>query len=118
MYNTFIKKIKYQKVKIRVGRGIGSNKGKTSGRGTKGQLCRNNIPLGFEGGQTPFYKRLPKRGFRSGNRKMCILNLYKKYNLEKYITLYSKNFLITKLLLNRKINKNITIEINDISRKI
>jgi large subunit ribosomal protein L15 len=53
-----------------VGRGIGSGKGKTSGRGGKGQTARSGVALaGFEGGQTPLHRRLPKRGFVSPNRK-------------------------------------------------
>jgi large subunit ribosomal protein L15 len=51
------------KVRMRVGRGIGSGKGKTSGRGQKGQKARNTVAVGFEGGQMPLYRRLPKRGF-------------------------------------------------------
>jgi len=54
----------------RVGRGIGSGKGKTSGRGVKGQKARTGVSLnGFEGGQLPLYRRLPKRGFKSLFRK-------------------------------------------------
>jgi len=50
----------------RVGRGIGSGKGKTSGRGGKGQTARSGVTLnGFEGGQTPLHRRLPKRGFNN-----------------------------------------------------
>ena len=52
--------------KIRVGRGIGSGKGKTSGRGHKGQKSRSGVAIkSFEGGQMPLYRRLPKRGFNS-----------------------------------------------------
>ena len=52
--------------RTRVGRGIGSGKGKTSGRGGKGQTARTGVALaGFEGGQTPIYRRMPKRGFRN-----------------------------------------------------
>ena len=52
--------------KIRVGRGIGSGKGKTSGRGVKGQKSRSGVAIkSFEGGQMPLYRRLPKRGFNS-----------------------------------------------------
>ena len=55
--------------KIRVGRGIGSGKGKTSGRGVKGQKSRSGVAIkSFEGGQMPLYRRLPKRGFRSINK--------------------------------------------------
>ena len=52
------------KVRVRVGRGIGSGKGKTGGRGVKGQKARSGVAIkGFEGGQMPIYRRLPKRGF-------------------------------------------------------
>ena len=63
--------------KIRVGRGIGSGKGKTSGRGVKGQKSRSGVAIkSFEGGQMPLYRRLPKRGFTSPNRtKIGKLNL-------------------------------------------
>ena len=63
--------------KIRVGRGIGSGKGKTSGRGVKGQKSRSGVAIkSFEGGQMPLYRRLPKRGFNSFNRsKIGKLNL-------------------------------------------
>lgn len=55
--------------KMRVGRGIGSGKGKTSGRGGKGQTARTGVRInGFEGGQTPIHRRLPKRGFNNHNR--------------------------------------------------
>ncbi|MCB5943536.1 50S ribosomal protein L15 [Acidocella sp. KAb 2-4] len=54
----------------RLGRGIGSGKGKTSGKGVKGQKAREGVSLnGFEGGQLPIYRRLPKRGFHNINRK-------------------------------------------------
>jgi large subunit ribosomal protein L15 len=61
----------------RIGRGIGSGKGKTSGRGGKGQTARTGVALnGFEGGQTPLHRRLPKRGFRKPNRKeFSLINL-------------------------------------------
>ena len=63
--------------KIRVGRGIGSGKGKTSGRGVKGQKSRSGVAIkSFEGGQMPLYRRLPKRGFNSFNKsKIGRLNL-------------------------------------------
>ena len=61
---------KTNKKKIRVGRGIGSGKGKTSGRGHKGQKSRRGVAIkSFEGGQMPLYRRLPKRGFKSLNKK-------------------------------------------------
>ena len=63
--------------KKRLGRGIGSGKGKTSGRGIKGQKSRSGVAIkSFEGGQMPLYRRLPKRGFRSlFNNSLAIVNL-------------------------------------------
>ncbi len=63
--------------KMRVGRGIGSGKGKTSGRGGKGQTARTGVRInGFEGGQTPIHRRLPKRGFNNYTRKeYAVINL-------------------------------------------
>lgn len=59
-----------KKKRMRVGRGIGSGKGKTSGRGGKGQTARTGVAIaGFEGGQTPLFRRLPKIGFKKFNRK-------------------------------------------------
>lgn len=62
-----------------IGRGIGSGKGKTSGRGGKGQTARSGVSInGFEGGQTPLHRRLPKRGFKNIHRmKMYELDFYK-----------------------------------------
>ena len=70
--------------KIRPGRGIGSGKGKTSGRGHKGQKSRRGVAIkSFEGGQMPLYRRLPKRGFNSLIRnKIAKLNLK---NIQEYI---------------------------------
>ena len=70
---------KINKTKIRVGRGIGSGKGKTSGRGVKGQKSRSGVAIkSFEGGQMPLYRRLPKRGFNPISREnIAILNLEK-----------------------------------------
>ena len=63
--------------KIRVGRGIGSGKGKTSGRGVKGQKSRSGVSIkSFEGGQMPLYRRLPKRGFNPINKNnVALINL-------------------------------------------
>ncbi|MDY0240696.1 MAG: 50S ribosomal protein L15 [Rhodospirillaceae bacterium] len=62
------------KIKKRVGRGIGSGKGKTAGRGVKGQSSRTGVAInGFEGGQMPIYRRLPKRGFNALSRKDYVL---------------------------------------------
>ncbi len=62
--------LKVKTKKIRVGRGIGSGKGKTSGRGVKGQKSRSGVAIkSFEGGQMPLFRRLPKRGFNSFNKK-------------------------------------------------
>ena len=75
---------KINKSKIRVGRGIGSGKGKTSGRGVKGQKSRSGVAIkSFEGGQMPLYRRLPKRGFNPISREnIAILNLEK---IQSYI---------------------------------
>ena len=72
--------------KLRVGRGIGSGKGKTSGRGVKGQKSRSGVSIkSFEGGQMPLYRRLPKRGFNQIKKeKIAIINLSKiQYLLDK-----------------------------------
>ena len=100
---------KRNKTKIRVGRGIGSGKGKTSGRGVKGQKSRSGVAIkSFEGGQMPLYRRLPKRGFNPINKgNIAILNLNKiqsyidKKNIKTSDTLNSD--LLKKLSL---INKN------------
>ncbi len=75
--------IKNNKKKIRVGRGIGSGKGKTSSRGHKGQKSRSGVAIkSFEGGQMPLYRRLPKRGFKSIKKNLtAILNLSKIQNI-------------------------------------
>jgi large subunit ribosomal protein L15 len=67
-----------RKERKRLGRGIGSGQGKTAGKGTKGQNARSGggVRLGFEGGQTPLFRRLPKRGFTNFNRKeYAVVNL-------------------------------------------
>ena len=75
--------LKVKTKKIRVGRGIGSGKGKTSGRGVKGQKSRSGVAIkSFEGGQMPLFRRLPKRGFNPINKnKVAILNLSKLQSL-------------------------------------
>ena len=69
--------VKVNRKKIRVGRGIGSGRGKTSTRGHKGQKSRSGVAIkSFEGGQMPLYRRLPKRGFKSMSKNnTAILNL-------------------------------------------
>lgn len=66
-----------RKNRIRVGRGMGSGKGKTAGRGVKGQKSRSGVSInGFEGGQMPIHRRLPKRGFKNHSRvEFAVLNL-------------------------------------------
>ena len=87
---------KVKNKKIRLGRGIGSGKGKTSGRGHKGQKARSGVAIkSFEGGQMPLYRRLPKRGFNITKKKnIAILNLQQ---LQKYI---SKGKIDSKTLIN------------------
>ena len=100
---------KINKSKIRVGRGIGSGKGKTSGRGVKGQKSRSGVAIkSFEGGQMPLYRRLPKRGFNPINRKnVAILNLeIIQSHIDKKI-LKSSDVINSNLLKKLKlINKN------------
>lgn len=67
-----------RKLRNRVGRGTSSGNGKTSGRGQKGQKARGKVRLGFEGGQMPLYRRIPKRGFTNMSRKeFAVVNLEK-----------------------------------------
>ncbi len=100
---------KVKKNKIRVGRGIGSGKGKTSGRGIKGQKSRSGVAIkSFEGGQMPLYRRLPKRGFNPINKKdIAIINLEK---IQAYIdqkTINASDTINSDLLKkNKLINKN------------
>ncbi len=71
-----------RKERLRVGRGIGSGKGKTAGRGVKGQSSRTGVAInGFEGGQMPIYRRLPKRGFKNIFRRE-----YAEVNLDRLQT--------------------------------
>jgi|TARA_B110000444_G_scaffold243568_1_gene262149 large subunit ribosomal protein L15 len=95
--------------KIRPGRGIGSGKGKTGGRGIKGQKSRSGVSIkAFEGGQTPLYRRLPKRGFKSlFIRNTAIINLshLQKFHDEKKIDLNSPvdlKLLHEKKIINKK----------------
>ena len=119
---------KINKTKIRVGRGIGSGKGKTSGRGVKGQKSRSGVAIkSFEGGQMPLYRRLPKRGFNPILReKIAILNLDKiqsfidkkslKLNdvinsaLLKKLRLINKNSMKLKILGSGNIKDKVNIE--------
>jgi large subunit ribosomal protein L15 len=117
-----------------LGRGIGSGKGKTSGRGGKGQTARSGVALaGFEGGQMPLYRRLPKRGFKSRNKKEYqIVNLYqinyliKNKHLSKEIKLQDMEKLglfnpkkgHVKLLGKGNFEENFNIEVNMASKKL
>ena len=96
---------KINKPKIRVGRGIGSGKGKTSGRGVKGQKSRSGVAIkSFEGGQMPLYRRLPKRGFKSINKNItAILNLSKIQNILDKSKNDIKNTLDLKILKEKKL---------------
>ena len=91
--------IKLKEKKKRLGRGIGSSKGKTSGRGHKGQKSRSGVAIkSFEGGQMPLYRRLPKRGFKTlkSRKDVALFNLDR---LQKMIK-KNKNLLSTKFNLN------------------
>ena len=121
--------------KIRVGRGIGSGKGKTSGRGVKGQKSRSGVAIkSFEGGQMPLYRRLPKRGFNPISKNdVAIINLGdlqkliddkkisadSKINIDtfKKSKLFRKSINKFKVLSNGELNSKIEIEA-DYSSKI
>ena len=95
--------------KIRVGRGIGSGKGKTSGRGVKGQKSRSGVAIkSFEGGQMPLFRRLPKRGFNPIDKiKIAKINLEKIQTFIDKKTINSSDKIDFKLLKKLKIiNKN------------
>ena len=101
--------VKNNKKKIRVGRGIGSGRGKTSSRGHKGQKSRSGVAIkSFEGGQMPLYRRLPKRGFKTLSKKnTAILNLSKiqsiyEKNKNELKTQFDLKILKDKKLINKK----------------
>ncbi len=126
---------KNNKKKIRVGRGIGSGRGKTSSRGHKGQKSRSGVAIkSFEGGQMPLYRRLPKRGFKSLQKNLtAILNLSKIQNIIdkpknqikssldlkilKEKKLINKKFQKLKILGNGEIKKNIEISAHFASKQ-
>ena len=106
---TLNNRVKINKSKIRVGRGIGSGKGKTCGRGVKGQKSRSGVAIkSFEGGQMPLYRRLPKRGFNPiGKKNITILNLDKLQSYIEKKTIDTKEIINSELLKKLKlINKN------------
>ena len=104
---------KINKSKIRVGRGIGSGKGKTCGRGVKGQKSRSGVAIkSFEGGQMPLYRRLPKRGFNPISKDQIAI-----LNLEKIQTFINKKTIDTKDVLNSDLLKKLKI-INKNSSKL
>ena len=127
--------IKNNRKKIRVGRGIGSGKGKTSSRGHKGQKSRSGVAIkSFEGGQMPLYRRLPKRGFKSINKNLtAILKLTKiqtiinksKNNIKNSLDLdilkekklLSKKYLKLKILGTGEIKNNIEISAHFASKQ-
>jgi len=126
---------KINKKKTRVGRGIGSGKGKTSSRGHKGQKSRSGVAIkSFEGGQMPLYRRLPKRGFKSLNKDItAILNLSKiqkildkpKNNMTNSLdlktlkekNLVNKRFKKLKILGTGEIKKNLEISAHFASKQ-
>ena len=121
---------KINKLKMRVGRGIGSGKGKTCGRGVKGQKSRSGVAIkSFEGGQMPLYRRLPKRGFNPISKDhVAILNLEKiqfyidkktikitdvlNADLFKKLQIINKNSTKLKILGTGMIKDKINIEAN------
>ena len=131
--NTLNNNIKIKTSKKRLGRGIGSGKGKTSGRGVKGQKSRSGVAINsFEGGQMPLYRRLPKRGFNPINKdKIAKINLDQlqkfldmkridpgaQINLEslKKSKIIKKSYLKFKILSNGNLTTKINIEADFIS---
>lgn len=115
-----------RKVRNRVGRGTSSGNGKTAGRGQKGQKARSKVRLGFEGGQMPLFRRMPKRGFQNINRKeYAIVNLetLEKFDngtevtptllVEKKVIKDEKDGI--KVLGNGKLTKKLTVKANKFS---
>ena len=109
--------------KKRIGRGLGSGNGKTSGKGQKGQNSRSGggVAIGFEGGQTPFFKRIPKRGFTNFTRKeYAIVNVEDLNKFEDGVTvdfaavkaagLVKKELDGLKVLGNGKLEKKLTVK--------
>lgn len=109
--------------KKRIGRGLGSGNGKTSGKGQKGQNSRSGggVAIGFEGGQTPFFKRMPKRGFTNYTRKeYAIVNVEDLNKFEDGVTvdfvavkaagLVKKELDGLKVLGNGKLEKKLTVK--------
>ena len=131
--NILSNNIKIKTSKKRLGRGIGSGKGKTSGRGVKGQKSRSGVAINsFEGGQMPLYRRLPKRGFNPINKdKIAKINLDQlqkfldmkkidpgaQINLEslKKSKIIKKSYLKFKILSNGNLTTKINIEADFIS---
>ena len=111
--------------KTRVGRGIGSGKGKTSGRGVKGQKSRSGVAIkSFEGGQMPLFRRLPKRGFNPiSNSKIATLNLDKlqvlvEKNIVKTENTINLDFLIKNKLIKKTFNKLKILGNGDLKTKL
>ncbi|MBU3851510.1 MAG: 50S ribosomal protein L15 [Candidatus Paralactobacillus gallistercoris] len=117
-----------RRARKRVGRGTSSGYGKTAGKGTKGQLARQGgkTRLGFEGGQMPLFRRLPKRGFKNVNRKeYAIVNLsdLNRFDDGAEITatvlldagVIKKELSGVKLLANGELNKKLTIKVSKAS---
>ena len=112
------------KKKKRVGRGPGSGFGKTAGRGNKGQKSRSGVSIkGFEGGQMPLYRRLPKRGFSNIFSKKIqpinfnqILNIIKKYNLKP--TDIKENYFFENKILNKSKGSLKLLNVGELSSAI
>ena len=109
----------------RIGRGDSSGQGKTSGRGQKGQKARGKVRVGFEGGQMPLYRRIPKRGFTNINRKeYAVVNLdgLNRFDDGAEVTPESlkeaglvKKSSAVKVLGNGKLNKKLTVKASKFS---
>ena len=114
---------------FRVGRGHGSGNGKTAGRGQKGQKSRSGgkIRVGFEGGQMPLYRRLPKKGFKCRNSKKIIainVSELERFEADSVVTietlaqagLVKNSYDGVKILGNGDLNKKLTVQVNAFSK--
>ena len=119
-------RLKTKEIKKRLGRGIGSGKGKTSGRGVKGQKSRRGVAIkSFEGGQMPLYRRLPKRGFNpiKSKDKCAVINLSKIQSLIDKNIISNTNkinldFLKSKKLIKKNVTKFKILGMGEIKSKV
>ena len=133
MINKILSKTALTKKRKKLGRGIGSEKGRNCGKGTKGQRSRSgfSLSMGFEGGQTPIFRRLPKIYFKTNKVSFCTISINRlqyicdKYMFNgKYVSMDNiKRFIKvseckTKLVGESLVRKNISIEVNSVTQRM